>query len=336
VARFGVKGDRARLLERQRVHDFRDDVNTDRGAAADDHAAPAIWVDEPRKRVLVATSYHGTDLFLYRRGLDSTGPFERLAGFEGRYTYPRWFEYAGEVYLLARRQTPGVLDGDLVIRSSTDGFATERVVMASGEGHVIYASAPAVSDEGLVVHFSTLSYETRNLEGWALLHYNPEEDRVLGHVDLSGWIPDGCVTNRPTGIGVSEAGLVTLATACFPDGFRMGSNTDRFFARRNPVRILQLPMDRMKTEDRPIRVLHDGEAAAPYYHTSVAIGPEGAWFYFDADQPRSSEDWPDACFTGDHHMYPNWGEDALFYARPNRPAYEIRSFNNSVLRCPAP
>lgn len=114
-----------------------------------------------------------------------------------------------------------------MIRTSTDGFTTERVVMASGEGHVIYASAPAVSGEGLVVHFSTLSYETRNLEGWDLLHYNPEEGRVLGHVDLSDWIPDGCVTNRPTGIGVSEAGLVTLETARFPDGFRMDSNTDR-------------------------------------------------------------------------------------------------------------
>lgn len=50
----------------------------------------------------------------------------------------------------------------------------------------------------------------------------------------------------------------------------------------------------------------------------------------------SSADWPDACFTGDHNMYPNWGEDALFYARPNTAAYEIRSFTISVLRCTAP
>lgn len=278
-----------------------------------------------------ATAYHGSDLFVYAQGLNSNEDFVHVAKFEVRYTYPRWFKQAEEVYLLARRQTQGVRDGNLVIRTSADGFATERVVVESGEEHVIYATSPAVSSEGLAIQYSTLSYETGNLEEWELLHYDPVENTKLGHVDLSRWIPDSCVSNRPTGIGVSDEGRVTLATACFKEGFRMPSNADRFFTRRNAVRILQMELDRLGSEAADI--LHDGDATAPYYHTSIAIDSNGAWFYFGADDPRSSETWPEGCFSGEIHMYPNLGEAALFYARPNIQAYEIRSFNNSVLRC---
>ncbi|WP_322629718.1 hypothetical protein [Halothiobacillus sp.] len=329
VAEFDVNGGKAKGAGRQLVHDHREVVDLDKGHA-DDHAAPAIIQDVTRDRLLLATSYHGSDLFLYEKPLGSAQPFKPLVQIAGRYTYPRFLLANGETFLLARRQSEGVLDGDLVMRSSRDGFASEQVVIPSREGHVIYASIPAIHESSMYIQYSTLSYESRRLEGWDLVEYDLDSGAIKKGVDLSGLMPRECAHNRPTGLAVDED-VITASTACFRQGFEPAKPEYRFFSRRNDIRILELPRERLGASHA--QVIHDGEAIAPYYHTSVSIHPDGTWVYFDEAEIRSNREVPSACRPTSLSMYPNLTSSALYHAVPVHGFYESRNFHNELHRC---
>lgn len=130
VSTLDVRGERPSVLKRELVHDYHEDIDAERGYA-DDQAAPALILDVSGDRLLLATSYHGSDLFIYEKPLRSSAAFRLLDRIVGRYTYPRFFTIDDQIYLLARRQSEGVLDGDLVMRSARDGFVSETVVVES-------------------------------------------------------------------------------------------------------------------------------------------------------------------------------------------------------------
>jgi len=293
VTELIVKNNRTRIITEEIVHEYTNSINYDRGYA-DDHAAPALLFDTSENRLLVATAYHGSDLFLYEKKLGLNESFRLVQHIPGRYTYPRFIEYRGKTYLFLRNQSPGKLLGHLVVRSSLDNFTAEQVVIPSDEGHVIYASVPALFHDGVMIQYSTHSYETEDLEGWNLAHYDPESGKVVRSADFSSFIPMTCVSNRPTGIAVS-GGKVLMATACFEPGYKTKKNSERFFSRENYIRILQVDLNTLDANDT--KLLHDAVAVAPYYHTSVAVHEDGTWLYFDGKDIRSNRLVPAACRT---------------------------------------
>lgn len=88
------------------IHDFRDQIDRKRGWA-DDHAAPAIFYDENRHVLYLATAHHGTNLFIYEYSL-KCGEIKQILVAKGRYTYPRFFKGSQENIGLLVRQQPEV------------------------------------------------------------------------------------------------------------------------------------------------------------------------------------------------------------------------------------
>lgn len=119
------------------IHSFSEVINKDIGTA-DDHAAPAVLLDEQSKELIIAVSYHGTPMYVYAHDISSNGDDTRLVKkVTARYTYPRLFEYRGAIHLLARLQPESIRAGHLVMRSAKDGFGSEQIVIDSEDGEVV-------------------------------------------------------------------------------------------------------------------------------------------------------------------------------------------------------
>lgn len=194
-----------------RVHDYGAIINRSLGMS-DDHAAPAIIVDKEGKKLLLATSYHGADLYIYEfyEGIDN---FKLIKEVAGRYTYPRFLEYKYDIYLMTRLQSRS-MNGDLVVRKASGKFSTEQSVLSSLDGEVVYAGQVARSDVGMVVSYSVHSYEDARLIGWKVVECDFINNAVIGSCDLSGFLGSEYFTNRPTGIGYKK-GSVLVASSYF-------------------------------------------------------------------------------------------------------------------------
>lgn len=110
------------------VHDY---------GAPDDHAAPALWWDG--ERLLIATSFHGSDLFLYQ--MNEEGQLSRLCQWEGRYTYPRFFKANTGIELLVRLQVEPKI-GDLVSLKIGTTCGAPTTLAQANPGQILYAAAP--------------------------------------------------------------------------------------------------------------------------------------------------------------------------------------------------
>lgn len=323
VRRFERKDARLELIREYTVHDYHDMINHERGMA-DDHAAPAIIHDSQNDRLLLATSYHGTDMYVYEYHSGQDG-FTLLTTMRGRYTYPRLIKWHGDVYLFARLQPRGIKAGHLVVRSSRDDFDSEEVVIPSVDGEVVYASRPALGADGIYFTYSTHHYATKRLHGWKVISYNPEDHRITEAYDLSSLLDEGYCSNRPTAIGHKD-GRLLVGTAFFQTEQQVDS---RFYSRANTVLIVEKELGE---KDR-FEVVERNTVSAPYYHTSVSIDRNLDWIYFDRNKVHSSVKFNDGCFDHDSMMYPNLTEHGVYYAVVNNDYYEIRNFDNSIVRC---
>lgn len=323
VRKFERQDARLDLIREYAVHDYQDMINHERGMA-DDHAAPAIIHDAQNDRLILATSYHGTDMYIYEYHAEQDG-FTLLTIMQGRYTYPRLIKWHGDVYLFARLQQQAIKASHLVVRSSRDDFESEEVVIPSVDGEVIYASRPALGNDGIYFTYSTHRYDTKRMHGWMVISYNPNKHQIIEEYDLSYLLDQGYYSNRPTDIGYKN-GRLLVGTAFFQTEQKVDS---RFYSRSNTVLIAEKDLG---TKDR-FGVVERNTAYAPYYHSSVSIDEDLNWIFFDKDKVRSSIKFKDGCFNHDNMMYPNLTEHGVYYAVVNNGYYEIRNFDNSVVRC---
>lgn len=117
---------RSRQITRSVIHEY---------ARPDDHAAPALW--PTGTGILVATAFHSSDLFLYRLTGEKV---ELLCRWRGRFTYPRFDEVAGRLWLYVRYDPDGA--GSLAIIKSPEDCAAQEVVFAARRDDYFYATVP--------------------------------------------------------------------------------------------------------------------------------------------------------------------------------------------------
>lgn len=308
------------------VHSFSEDINRSLGNA-DDHAAPAIFLDEQREELIIAASYHGTPMYIFAHdvGVDR-GNTRRLKKISGSYTYPRLLEHKGTIYLLARLQPEGVRAGHLVVRSAEDNFESEQIVVRSDDGEVIYAGKPTVTNNGFAIAYSTLNYEEDRLIGFDVVEYDLQKRALNSQCNLSKHIEPEGYSNRPTGIGFDGSALL-VATTYTERGHAERLDEYDNFQRRNTVTLLQGDLGQCDS----FQIIEQREVFLPYYHTSVAVNDALEWLYFDGSQHYTNADIP-LCFTSDKMIYPNFSHSGVVYAAMND-QYAIRDFDNSIIYC---
>lgn len=310
-------------VEQYNVHDYADVINKNNGLA-DDHAAPALIYDNKNDRIILATAYHGTKLFIYEYSL-SDSYFLLLKVINGSYTYPRLIEWKDNVYLFTRLQLKGIKAGDFVVRSSNNDFSTERVVIKSVDGEVVYASRPTLSESGIYITYSLLRSSTRSLHGWQVVNYDPQANRIIEKYNLAPLLDYNYFSNRPTAIAYKD-GRLMVGTAFFADKQQV---TSRFFSRQNTVMIVEKNIRELSDF-----VVRDANiVTAPYYHTSVAFDADLNWLYFDKSKVYSNMPLSNYCFNYLYMMYPNFHKGDVYFAVVNDGYYEIRKFHNSIIRC---
>lgn len=170
VHEYKRKAHGLQFIRKHVIHEYDDVINKEIGTC-DDHAAPAIVFDSHKRRLLVATSYHDSSLYIYEQNMRDKR-FEKIVSKEGHYTYPRLFQWGDYVYLLARNYDRAQKAGHLVLLSSKDNFKEENIIVPANENQVIYASRPAVSDEGFFVTYSTLIRKENRYKGWKVIQFS--------------------------------------------------------------------------------------------------------------------------------------------------------------------
>jgi hypothetical protein len=154
-------------------------------AEADDHSAPALW--ESHGQLLIATSQHSGDLFLYT--IDNTGRPRLDCVWRGRFTYPRFAEIGGSVRIYVRTEERNGT-GDLSTIDIDSGCTKPVDAFLAPIGKWIYAPPP----QDRVV--------------WSL--YDPVSNKH-GGAYIEGRLFDLSPTMMPETLLWSEAGLFTSA-----------------------------------------------------------------------------------------------------------------------------
>lgn len=328
LPRGGVKLDywsKTRFLKSVLVHDYRLDINYDLGFA-DDHAAPAIIYDEAGRRLLIATSYHGTSMYVYEYFPES-GTMHRLTTWEGRYTYPQFIKSNGKIWLLARNQKTQD-SGDLVYRDDSDDFQSENTVMQSSAGFVVYAGTPKVKDGVLYFKYSTHDYKEHAMKGLSLTGYDLVGRKIVSACDFSWLLDDGYISNRPTGLGIRND-IATFATSFFHYPVTYSSAEQENFSERQTVKIIK---GRLGDCDSFKVVFSKNDVAMPYYDVDVTVNDDGDWLFFDKNNVVTNSEKKN-CFAKSNMLYPKFVEGVgVLYAVMND-SYAIRGFNNSLVGC---
>lgn len=309
------------------VHNHKDDILTDRGQA-DDHSAPAIFIDKSKRYIYLATAYHGSNLFIYRKSLDYLNDdFQLFRKIEGSYTYPRFLESAGLVVLLLRNQPPHKTGGDLVIFDHSDDFYNEKIILESNDGEVIYAGSPIATEHGFSIAYSTHNYKEKRLIGFNLLDFDLEKSVIKNNCDLSYLLDKDSYSNRPTGIGYLN-GKYLIGTAYYKFEDRINDSEKINYSAQNTVLIVEGRAENCSN----FNVVEKNVVSMPYYETSISIDGESNWIYFNKNKAHSNLRNIEGCFNHDNMIYPNMLEGHVFYASMND-KYEIRNFNNKVIHC---
>lgn len=250
------------IVEEFGIHNYEDTINYNYGGQ-DDHAAPAILYDSKKNAIVIATSYHGTDLFLYTFSLEKKQIMwnKRISG---RYTYPQLFYDQGRIFLFIREQKTGK-SGDLVYFTSDDLYNRKLDILVSGEGYVIYNGGLVLDYPYVYTHYSKHSYEEGRLIGWEVVKYDLDSHNVIDKCDLGCFLDEAYFSNRPTGIGLYE-GKVYLGTAWFNrPGTYIDAQRDNF-SLKNFLLVLSGSMN-----SRKFRIEHLGSSLMPYYDTSISV-----------------------------------------------------------------
>ncbi len=305
------------------IHSFSQDIDPKNGKSADDHSAPAIILDNQNESIIIATSYHGTPMFIYSYDIRKNHT-NLVKVMEGNYTYPRLLNYQGTIHLIARLQPEGE-GGVLIERNSRDGFGIEQIVISSEAGEVIYAGVPTSTIRGFVIAYSILNYKEARLIGFNFLEYDFVAKAVSRQCNLDHLIGSQAYSNRPTGIGFNGKTLMIGTT--YEDRKTTEIEPPENFQQKNTVLIVNGQIDRCET----FKIVEKRIVRKPYYHTSIAVNDKLSYLYFDDNIFYANSDFPN-CFQSESMMYPNLTEYGAVYTVMNQ-QYSIRNFNNSIIYC---
>lgn len=310
------------------IHDYKTRA-LDGSANADDHAAPAVFLDRKKNRILVATAYHGTEMYVYAFSLDRS-TVEEISVWPGKYTYPRFFEAERGVLLLARKQSDKGLSGDLVMRDLETEAEEEKVVLQSEDGGVIYAGTPTIYKGNLWVSYSKYSYLEKRLIGLNLIEYDPKLNKIVSSCDLERLVDENYFSNRPTGLKGKGEHLF-LATSFFSAPVTYEAAEQSNYKEKESVLVLQGD----GSDCQSFKILfRKNNVKMPYYDVDVAFNDSGEFLFFDGDKVVSNGPFQASdCFSHKYMLYPNFiGNDMVFYAVMNHD-YSIRRFDNSIYLC---
>ncbi len=309
------------FIQEYLVHDYTKSINHKIGNA-DDHSAPAIIYDDKNKRILLATAYHGTNLYLYEFDLKNN-KWCAPKIFEGKYTYPRFMSWNHDIYILYRSQHAITHSGDLVVRSSLDSFDKENTIVKAQNETVIYASSPFVFKDSFFITYSTHIYSENRLKGWKALQVNFSDLTNSREINLEKHLDKNYFANRPTAIAVNEKSIY-VGTAIYFNEWKEQKN----YNDKNKVVIIEFNLKNSNN----FKVKLSNLTHFPYYATSISLDDKGNYIYFDKNKIISSFNNISLCKTEKNMMYSYLFGDNLLYAYQNS-SYSIRDFNNSIVLC---
>lgn len=206
-----VQFDKSGYIDKYLVHDYKSVINYDIGSQ-DDHAAPALLYDLNNNKITVATSYHGSDLFIYEFDVEIK-KVSKLKEIKGKFTYPQLFMVGENVHLFVREQKTSD-SGDLVFFTSSDFYNEKIDFLKTLAGDVIYNGSLVIEYPFVYTHYSSHSYKEGRLVGYKVVKYDLERKVMVSSCDLESHLDENYFSNRPTGLGISE-GTLYLATAWF-------------------------------------------------------------------------------------------------------------------------
>lgn len=313
------------------VHNYKDQIDRvnksiNKLLKADDHSAPAIFYDDTSKRLLLATSYHCTDLFIYEYNEDKNG-FALYKHFKGSYTYPRFIKNGSDMQLVVRNLeiVNKIRFGNLVYFSSKDNFRSKQIIKKSLPDSVIYASRPFVSNSKIYFTYAEHFYKSGNMLGWKILEFNPSKNQIVKEIDLSSFLENNYFYNRPTSIALTK-GKLLVATSYFNKKEKFSKA--KLYTWENTVLILEIDRN-----DLSKKTMHRSITNAPYYNTDVFIDDKLNWLYFDQNKTISNKKINKLCFNHEYMMYPNIFHDSVYYVKVNDEHYSLRDQNNSIIMC---
>ncbi len=276
-------------LQTHLVHKFRSDRTLPRfyrSKPADDHQAPALIYDKQNKRLLIATSYHSSQMHIYQLR-DNLQKVERLTSLDGNYTYPRFLQQHGVVYLLSRLISSQDNRGDLVISSSKDDFYSNKTIIRAKPNQIIYAGTPTSTPIGLAISYSVLERPGAGFTGWHIAQFDLAAGKLSATCNLSHLVNVDSVSNRPTGMSYS-GGKVQVGSASFDEiNQQRNINQDVNFKSNRPTNTVMIAGGD-GFDCSSYKITHRALARAPYYHTDVIFDEKMNFFYFDKDKYVSS------------------------------------------------
>lgn len=309
------------------VHDYKD-ILEKRGTLADDHAAPAVIYDNKTDKLIVATSYHGSDMHVFSVE-PINGTVKLISKWSGRYTYPKLIKVRNEIVLFARKEGEE-LTGDLIHRNSGDGFNQEIVTLPSGKGKVVYPGQITARGDSVYFSYAIHNYSQSRMQGLWIANYNVDSGKLTSNCDLIQFVDEDYFSVRPTGIGINKD-EITIGYSFFkkPTTYKQAESNN--YSALNTVRILSGKANSCNSyrirESFP-------NIKAPYYETAVAVRHDGKFLFFDKDEVITDLSTNlTNCFNRESLMYPHFiGNYGLLYASMNS-KYSIREFKNSLYGC---
>lgn len=318
-----------KLVTSYKVHDYSKVIDPKKGHS-DDHAAPSIIYNKKNNEIILVTSYHGSDLYLYKYSFIQN-KFKLHKTIKGKYTYPRLLTWHDNTYILLRKQPLNGYGGDLVLRNSIDNYTSETIIVPSGDKTIIYGSRPAVSGNSLFVTYSTYYYSTKKLKGWKIVEFDLGAMKSVKTFDLSSYLELNYYSNRPTAITIKDDTIIVgTAMTLTPENSASRHEKDRVYIRKNRVLILTIDLISSKL----IKINHENLVLSPYYHTSIALNHNGEYFYFGKNKIFSSLNIDGSCFQGNLNMFPVFfGRDVLYVSINIDNYYSMTNFKNRISLC---
>ena len=295
----------------------------------DDHSAPAIIYNPFLKKITLATSFHGSDLYLYDYSAKED-KFKLSKTILGMYTYPRFIKTEKEILLFVRKQYKknSKWHGSLVFYKSSDNFTKEHLLLDTYPNSIIYASRPYYSNNIVYFAYATHDYDTVNMTGLTIIGWSTKSEKIILNLDLNKYLDKKYFYNRPTGLAVKKNKII-VATSFFNN--KKNFKNAKLYTWTNTILILEV---NIKDEDNiKVKILHKNRTKAPYYNTDIFIDKNFNWIYFDENKTVANKQISDECFHHKYMMYPSIIENSVYYVKVNNEHYSIRDFNNSIIQC---
>ena len=312
-------------IEKYNVHNYFTIKNYLHGMYSDDHATPSIIYDHKKKQLLLTTSFHSSDVFIYKYDFN-TNLFTLYLKIKGHFTYPRMIEAHNNIYIIMRSHNNG--KGNLAIRTSSDNFSSEKIIVSAKQGENIYASKPALFKEDIYITYSVHKKNALSLRGWMYVKFNINKYNSEKTVSLNNLLDTDYYSNRPTAI-TNNGNNIIIGTALTYQ-VRNKNQNRRYYKLQNKILIISIE----NTKIGSVKKIHENFVLSPYYATSLTFNKDGDYFYFGSLATHSSKAVRASCFQNrTNYMFPSYFGDDVLYVSSNINNYSMKNFDTSLFVC---